>query len=83
VLAERLIVAKRYLDDARYLLAARRLESAVSRAYYAAYQGMWAAPWETLRKEANGGTSASLATSYGAIGVSLLILRPGQVSWSI
>jgi len=43
VLAERLSVAKRYLDDARYLLAARRLEGAVSRAYYATYQAMWAA----------------------------------------
>jgi uncharacterized protein (UPF0332 family) len=43
VLTERLSVAKKYLDDARYLLAAQRLASAVSRAYYAAYQAMWAA----------------------------------------
>src|SRR5882724_5834575 len=43
MLAERLAVARKYLDDAYYLLAARRLESAVSRAYYAAYQAMWAA----------------------------------------
>ena len=43
MLAERLTAARRYLDDARYLLAAGRLESAVSRAYYAAYQAMWAA----------------------------------------
>jgi uncharacterized protein (UPF0332 family) len=43
VLAERFTTARKYLDDARYLLAARRLESAVSRAYYAAYQAMWAA----------------------------------------
>lgn len=43
VLAERFTTAKQYLDDARYLLVARRPESAVSRAYYAAYQAMWAA----------------------------------------
>jgi hypothetical protein len=43
VLAERLVAARRYLDDARFLFAAGRLESAVSRAYYAAYQAMWAA----------------------------------------
>jgi len=43
VLAERLIAARKYLDDARYLLDAGRLESATSRAYYAAYQAMWAA----------------------------------------
>lgn len=43
MLGARLVTAKRYLDDARYLLTAGRLESAVSRAYYAAYQAMWAA----------------------------------------
>jgi uncharacterized protein (UPF0332 family) len=43
MLAERLAMARKYLDDARYLFAAGRLESAVSRAYYAAYQAMWAA----------------------------------------
>lgn len=43
MLAERLKTARKYLGDARYLLAAGRLESAVSRAYYAAYQAMWAA----------------------------------------
>lgn len=43
MLAERLVAARNYLDDARYLLAASRLESAVSRAYYAAYHAMWAA----------------------------------------
>jgi uncharacterized protein (UPF0332 family) len=43
VLPERLAAAKKYLDDARYLLAAGRFESAASRAYYAAYQAMWAA----------------------------------------
>jgi len=48
---ERLMVAERYLDDARYLLAAGRLESAVSRAYYASYQAMWAA----MGKPPNGG----------------------------
>lgn len=43
MLAERLAASKKYLDDARYLLNAGRLESAVSRAYYAVYQAMWAA----------------------------------------
>jgi uncharacterized protein (UPF0332 family) len=43
VLPERLRLARQYLDDAQYLLAAGRLASAVSRAYYAAYQAMWAA----------------------------------------
>jgi uncharacterized protein (UPF0332 family) len=43
MLAERFVVARTYLDDAQYLFAAGRLESAVSRAYYAAYQAMWAA----------------------------------------
>ena len=43
MLAERFMVARTYLDDAQYLLAVGRLESAVSRAYYAAYQAMWAA----------------------------------------
>ena len=43
MLAERLQAAKRYLDDTQYLLTAGRLESAVSRAYYASYQAMWAA----------------------------------------
>ncbi len=43
MLTERLVTARKYLDDARFLLAAGRLESAVSRAYYAAYQAMWAA----------------------------------------
>lgn len=43
MLPERLKLAQQYLDDAQYLLAADRLASAVSRAYYAAYQAMWAA----------------------------------------
>lgn len=43
MLAERFVAATTYLDDARYLLSAGRLASAVSRAYYAAYQAMWAA----------------------------------------
>ena len=47
----RLRSAKQYLDDARYLLAAGRLESAVSRAYYAAYQAMWAALGDPPRRE--------------------------------
>jgi uncharacterized protein (UPF0332 family) len=37
MLTERLNMARQYLDDARYLLAAERFASAVSRAYYAAY----------------------------------------------
>ena len=43
MIPERLSLAQQYLDDAQYLLAADRLASAVSRAYYAAYQAMWAA----------------------------------------
>jgi len=43
VIPERLRRARHYLEDAEYLLAADRVASAVSRAYYAAYQGMWAA----------------------------------------
>jgi uncharacterized protein (UPF0332 family) len=43
VIPERLRLARQYLDDAQYLLAADRLASAVSRAHYAAYQAMWAA----------------------------------------
>lgn len=43
MLAERVVVARAYFGDAQYLLAAGRLGSAVSRAYYAAYQAMWAA----------------------------------------
>jgi hypothetical protein len=43
VIPERLRLAKQCLDDAQYLLNAGRLASAVSRAYYAAYQAMWAA----------------------------------------
>ena len=37
MLPERLRLARQYLDEAQYLLAADRLASAVSRAYYAAY----------------------------------------------
>jgi hypothetical protein len=43
VIPERFRLAQQYLADAQYLLAADRLASAVSRAYYAAYQAMWAA----------------------------------------
>jgi hypothetical protein len=39
----RLRMAETYFTDAQSLLAADRLGSAVSRAYYAAYQAMWAA----------------------------------------
>lgn len=39
----RLKLAEQYLADAQYLLTADRLASAVARAYYAAYQAMWAA----------------------------------------
>ena len=43
MIPERLRLAQQYLADTHYLLAAERLASAVSRAYYAAYQAMWAA----------------------------------------
>lgn len=43
MIPERLRLAQQYLDDAQYLLAADRRASAVARAYYAAYQAMWAA----------------------------------------
>jgi hypothetical protein len=43
VIPERRRLAEQYLADAQYLLAADRLASAVARAYYAAYQAMWAA----------------------------------------
>ena len=43
MIPERRRLAQQYLDDAQYLLAADRVASAVSRAYYAAYQAMWAA----------------------------------------
>src|SRR5207244_5038219 len=51
VLPERLRLAQQYLDDAQYLLAADRLASTVSRAYYAAYQAMWAALGDAPRAE--------------------------------
>jgi uncharacterized protein (UPF0332 family) len=51
VLLERFRLARQYLDDAQYLLAADRLVSAVSRAYYAAYQAMWAALGDPPRDE--------------------------------
>ena len=43
MIPERFRLAQQYLADAQYLLAAERLASAVSRAYYAAYQAMWSA----------------------------------------
>lgn len=43
MIPERRRRAEQYLADAQALLAAERLASAVSRAYYAAYQAMWAA----------------------------------------
>jgi hypothetical protein len=42
MIPERFRLARQYLDDAQWLLAADRLASAASRAYYAAYQAMWA-----------------------------------------
>ena len=51
MIPERLRLARSYLGDAEYLLAADRLASAVSRAYYAAYQGMWAALGDPPRGE--------------------------------
>lgn len=43
MIPERLALAQHHLDDAQFLLAAGRFTSAVSRAYYGAYQAMWAA----------------------------------------
>lgn len=43
MIPERLALAHQYFDDAQVLFAAGRFASAVSRAYYAAYQAMWAA----------------------------------------
>ena len=51
MIPERLRRARHYLEDAEYLLAADRVASAVSRAYYAAYQGMWAALGDPPRGE--------------------------------
>lgn len=51
MIPERLRLARQYLDDAQYLLAADRLASAVSRAHYAAYQAMWAALGDPPRAE--------------------------------
>ena len=51
MLPERRRLASQYLDDAQYLLAAGRCASAVSRAYYAAYQAMWAALGDPPRAE--------------------------------
>jgi uncharacterized protein (UPF0332 family) len=39
----RLEIARAYLDDAMMLFKEKRFNSAVSRAYYASYQAMWAA----------------------------------------
>jgi len=39
----RLEIAKKYLDDAIELFNKKKFNSSVSRAYYAAYQAMWAA----------------------------------------
>lgn len=43
MIPERRRLAHQSLEDAQYWLAAGRCASAVSRAYYAAYQAMWAA----------------------------------------
>ena len=51
MLSERLRLARQYLDDAEYLLAADRSASALARAYYAAYQAMWAALGDPPRAE--------------------------------
>lgn len=51
MIPERLRLAQQYLDDAQYLLAADRRASAVARAYYAAYQAMWAALGDPPRAE--------------------------------
>ena len=51
MMRERLTLARQYLDDAAYLLAADRSASALARAYYAAYQAMWAALGDPPRAE--------------------------------
>lgn len=51
MMRERLTLARQYLDDAEYLLAADRSASALARAYYAAYQAMWAALGDPPRAE--------------------------------
>ena len=51
MIRERLTLARQYLDDAEYLLAADRRASALARAYYAAYQAMWAALGDPPRGE--------------------------------
>ena len=51
MMRERLTLARQYLDDAEYLLAADRAASALARAYYAAYQAMWAALGDPPRAE--------------------------------
>ena len=51
MIRERLTLARQYLDDAEYLLAADRAASALARAYYAAYQAMWAALGDPPRAE--------------------------------
>ncbi len=51
MIRERLTLARQYLDDAEYLLAADRSASALARAYYAAYQAMWAALGDPPRAE--------------------------------
>ena len=43
MIKHRLDFAKKYLDDAIELFNKKRLNSSVSRAYYASYQAMWAA----------------------------------------
>ena len=51
MIRERLTLARQYLDDAEYLLAADRWASALARAYYAAYQAMWAVLGDPPRAE--------------------------------
>jgi len=43
MITNRLLYAKKYLDDAMELFREERYNSAVSRLYYASYQAMWAA----------------------------------------
>ena len=47
---ERLEVASRYLEGAKALREAGDYAGAISRCYYAAYQGMWAALGEPAPK---------------------------------
>ena len=77
MLADRWLVARQYLDDAHHLLTAGRLESAISRAYYATYQAMWAI-LEAPPAGDNGVSWASSAILHEATGIHQRSLPLGQ-----